>query len=741
MTDSKTDEQGALFVTSDSEDPRFNEPYIDVREWREVLADAPVFPGAITTQRGVAAPVKARHLYVHGGFTGTDAKFSFCFPPEEEYQGRFFQATHQLLAGEEATARNVAFAIASGGYSVQTNMGGSENPRGPEESAGGRSDTTIRGYRVNAAAAKFSCEVAAEIYGPHRTHGYLYGGSGGAYQTVTSAEMTIGVWDGFVPYVMGSPQSIPNCFTVRVNALRVLKDKWPSIIDAIEPGGSGDPYLGLTDEERAALEEATRTGFPPGAWFNYVPQGGGPLVLVASYVPALDPTYLDDFWSKPGYLGTDAASSVHAARIQHEATVLEVIPGSRKQLKLSSVPTGDLTAADVIITSGTAAGKTASLGRVASDGKGQIGLVFEPVGDTIDITGNPAVVDSIQAGDKVRIDNSRFLALQTYHRHQFPPANPDFDYPDVYDYFRNAGGSPRYPQRGVDIGAAGTLGATGQIPTGRFHGKMIVVECLHDGDALPWQADWYRKKIAAAEGPRIDEKYRLWYVDNANHTDPTTETQQTHAVAYSGTVQYALRELSAWVEQDIAPPPTSEYQVHDGQVHVPASASERKGIQPVVHLKVDDGERAEVAVGEAVTFAAQIEVPPAPGIVVSAKWDFKGAGTFPDAVELGNPTSETLHVTTTHAYSEPGTYFPALPRRLPTRGQSQHPIRPIAEPQPGPGGGQRIGGGTAGSGTAVSYGLWVAPRAMVEHAPGEADPSGDPVVYHQQPDDLPESEG
>src|SRR5437016_5379316 len=106
---------------------------------------------------------------------------------------------------------------------------GRDNPRTAEESASGRFDTTIRGYRVNAAAAKFSRRVAAAIYGPHRAYGYLYGGSGGAYQTVTSAEMTSGVWDGFVPYVMGSPQSIPNCFNVRVHALRWLKDKWPSI--------------------------------------------------------------------------------------------------------------------------------------------------------------------------------------------------------------------------------------------------------------------------------------------------------------------------------------------------------------------------------------------------------------------------------------------------------------------------------------------------------------------------------
>jgi hypothetical protein len=659
MTDSKTGERDALFVTASSEDPRFNQPYIDAREWRDEPADAPVFPGGITTQRGGAVSVEARHLYVHGGFKGTDARFSFCFPPEDEYQGRFFQATHQLLAGEEATPRNIAFALASGGYSVQTNMGGSDNPR-TAESGVAKVDTTIRGYRVNAEAAKFSRVVAAEIYGVHRIHGYLYGGSGGAYQAITSAEMTAGVWDGFVPYVMGSPQSIPNCFTVRVNALRVLKDRWPSIIDAVEPGGSGDPYAGLNDEERGALEEATRTGFPPGAWFNYVPQGGGPLVLVASYVPLLDPTYLDDFWSKPGYLGTDPTSSVGAARIQHEATVVDVIPGRDQQLKLSSVPTGDLTAADVIVTSGAAAGKTASLGRLASDGRGQVGLVFESVGSTIDIMGDPTFVDTIQVGDAVRIDNSRFLALQTYHRHQFPPDNPDFDYPDVFNYFRNPDGSPKYPQRGVDIGAAGTLGATGQIPTGRFNGRMIVVECMHDGDALPWQADWYRKKVAAVEGRHIDEKYRLWYVDNANHTDPTTEAQQTHAVAYSGTVQYALRELSAWIEQGIVPPPTSEYRVQDGQVHVPVSAAERKGIQPVVHLEVSGGERAAITVGEAVTFTAQIEVPPAPGKVVSAKWDFEGVGRYQDAAELGDPTSDTVHLTTTHAFSKPGTYFPAL---------------------------------------------------------------------------------
>jgi hypothetical protein len=189
---------------------------------------------------------------------------------------------------------------------------------------------------------------------------------------------------------------------------------------------------------------------------------------------------------------------------------------------------------------------------------------------------------------------------------------------------------------------------------------MIVVECMHDGDALPWQADWYRKKVEHFEGPRVDEKYRLWYVDNANHTDPTTESLETHAVAYSGTVQYALRELSAWVEQGIAPPATSEYVVRDGQVLVPASAGERKGIQPVVHLEVNRGDRADVTPGDVVNFVARIEVPPAPGRVVSAKWDFEGTGLYPDAAELDDSASDVVHATATHVFTKPGTYFPTL---------------------------------------------------------------------------------
>jgi hypothetical protein len=34
-----------------------------------------------------------------------------------------------------------------------------------------------------------------------------------------------------------------------------MKDKLPAIVDAAEPGGGGDRYAGLNDEERATLAE------------------------------------------------------------------------------------------------------------------------------------------------------------------------------------------------------------------------------------------------------------------------------------------------------------------------------------------------------------------------------------------------------------------------------------------------------------------------------------------------------
>ena len=112
--------------------------------------------------------------------------------------------------------------------------------------------------------------------------------------------------------------------------------------------------------------------------------------------------------------------------------------------------------------------------------------------------------------------------------------------------------------------------------------------------------------------------------------------RSTRIVNYHGVLEQALRDLAAWVEHGIAPPPSTAYVLDDGQIHLPATAVARRGIQPVVNLTANGGDRAEVAVGEPVRFSALVEVPPGTGTIVAAEWDFEGRGDFPVVEPLTN---------------------------------------------------------------------------------------------------------
>ena len=537
----------------------------------------------------------------------------------------------------------------------------------------GASDPAVAGYLVNAAAARYSRKVAAEMYGPHRTYGYAYGGSGGAFKTISGFENS-DAWDGAVPYVIGTPEAIPNVFTVRVLALQVLHDKFPSILDAIEPGGSGDMYAGLNEEEKGTLAEVTRMGFPPQAWFNYKTIGEGAFPVLFPLVRMLDPTYFShDFWTVPGYLGANPPEYLRRARVQLKTKVTKVLtvenPETSKALggvdtawkqlqaeapvafEVESVPRSRLEGAFLYFTTGAAAGKNLAIGKI--------------VGNTVAIGINPfaptdsATLKSIKVGEEVEIDNSDFLAAQTYHRHQVP--TPDYY---VWDQFRGPDGKPLYPQRAKLVGPMITYGGAGSLQSGKFKGKMIVVESLMDQDALPWQADWYRAKVKGNLGPQLDENFRLWFTDHAIHGDQEKQEDPTHTVSYMGILQQALRDLSAWVEKGVEPPASTSYKVDDGQVVVPATAVDRKGVQPVVTLNANGGARADVAVNQPVKFSAIVEVPPNTGKVVAAEWDFEGQGTFPIAQNIENSDSKSsgarVCLTMSHAFPKPGTYFPVL---------------------------------------------------------------------------------
>jgi hypothetical protein len=180
-----------------------------------------------------------------------------------------------------------------------------------------------------------------------------------------------------------------------------------------------------------------------------------------------------------------------------------------------------------------------------------------------------------------------------------------------------------------------------------------------DIDALPWQGDWYRGKAREALGDRLDDNFRLWYTDRANHSDGDL-VDPTQNVSYLGVLQQALRDLSAWVETGAPPPQTTHYKIVDGQIVVPATAAKRGGVQPVADLKANGVRRAEVRVGQAVRFSAVVDVPPGTGRLVAAQWAFDGDASYPASSVLPKAAGARTTLKTTHVFTKPGTYFTTL---------------------------------------------------------------------------------
>ena len=632
-------------------DPMYKSPYIDTDAWR----DKPF-----------------RHRYVHGGFSGTQLLFSYYFPPESMYEGRFFQSLPAVPGNEMVMLENVtlggiiddviAFSFESGGYAVESNQG--------SKTMLGTADVT----RANAAAANFARQLAVGMYGGKRPYGYLFGGSGGGYKTIAGMENS-DAWDGAAPFVIGSPASIPNVFTVQGHAMRLLEKKFDQIVDAVEPGGSGDIFAGLNTEEREALAEVTKMGFPPPAWFRHRKIALGYTGVFASLldmVRMMDPTYFTDYWKVPGYFGANPSESLKAARLSQTATVKKVMKtreamdkglpismsgqlgGGKEEVPAAfifdNLPKGNLQGATLSFTSGAGNGSSVFISGVVENdialigfgamGQGKIGLVKE--------------------GDTVTIDNSIYLASLTYHRHQ----DPGPEYP-VWDQFKMQG-QHIYPQRKIEMSKM-PLSGTGTIQSGKLKGKVIVIEAMYDEAAYPWQGDWYHRQVQKHLGDKTDDHFRIWMVDKCMHTSPeppqrktARPAERTRIVSYTPVIQQALRDLIAWVEKGVKPPSNTNYTVRDGQVLVPGTAAERGSVQPVVTLTVNGRDRTDVAVGQEVEFVGAVSMPPATGTVIATDFDFIGEGDFPVQAKFTKNGEESATVTATYKFTKPGIYFPAL---------------------------------------------------------------------------------
>jgi hypothetical protein len=631
------------------DDSFFGPAFVDVDEWR----DAPV-----------------RHRYLHGGFEGTDTRFSFYFPPAEQWRGRLLQPLEGGNGGHENTAQGgmgstggIAFAAASGCYLVESNQG-----HFGDDMRILFSEPTVGAFRASAQSARYSWEIAAEMYGSAPHHGYVFGGSGGSARCLLCLEQCPDVWQGAVPYIMGHSTSWSLGFSVQAHAARVLGPQMAGVIDAVEPGGSGDPFDGLNSEQREALAAMYRAGFPRGAESSFGTSGYAG--TFASHISALekhDPTYIEDFWTAPGYMGADG--ELATSLVDEKTTVTRVVtvddlaatgdPRGRMLLMFSGGGSGDTPAGVVLDGMSPAVMVGAAMRFGTGDAAGRKLFCTGAVGDMLlGGAGTGERFEGVQPGDEVAVDNREYLAYTYFHRYQVDANAPE------YAQFR-VDGRPLYPQRAKNFARSGLL--SGGTPRGEFTGKMIVVQNAHDAACWPNAAVSYRRAVERNLGDALGDHYRLWFNDHAAHLpasfnpvgDPPVPT--TRLIDYGGSLEQALRDLMEWVEDATEPPAETGYTLDvDQRLTLAPSATERGGVQPVVRAAANGSVRADVAIGEPVTLAVEADAPAGGGTIIGVEWDFDGTGAFPFAFSDVDGSHASVRLETTHAFDTPGTFYPCV---------------------------------------------------------------------------------
>jgi hypothetical protein len=284
---------------------------------------------------------------------------------------------------------------------------------------------------------------------------------------------------------------------------------------------------------------------------------------------------------------------------------------------------------------------------------------------------SPDMFDGVEAGDEVQIDNRNLICWA--HRWMYsidldrwtiedPTSGERVLAPEFAGLgFLLADGRPIYPQR------QGRVLPISQY--GRLERKVIHVACTHDTIVPLPSVGHYHRMVREHHGANTDDIYRLWWHENGAHgaaeillamTTPDTNPALWHSrmVPYDGAIQHALVSIVRWVEDDIAPAPTTSYRfTDDSGLVLPETAADRGGVQAVVQALANGARRADVKVGEPVTLRGTAEQP-ALGVFAWAKWDPEGTGDFVE--EAIDASTADLTVEITHSYEQPGTYFPSF---------------------------------------------------------------------------------
>lgn len=628
-------------AATSADDPYFGGPYIDVDEWRDV---------------------PRRYRFVHGGFKDTGATFSFYMPPPELFKGRTimmleggYGGLDRLLEpkkGEQASWEfNLAF-DELGAVLLETNEGW-----GPGTVKNLDDDVAL--WRTSAQASRFARKFIAREYGKPVRYGYVYGASGGGLRSRQAIENAPDVFQGAVPQVFGLNSAL---WSIQGLVYTLIdEEKMNRIVDAAEPGGSGDVFAGLDSEQRDALAMLYRLGWPRGAEGNLRQTTAG-WQFGFFHLLDNDPAYFGDFWKRQGYLGHDAPERLKPVLLDVRTTIKRMTTAPRTTGNASN-PSGifagmapDQKVGMVLGVRDPSRLLMAKVTFLSGKARGKEIYVTSLGGEVVRPLRNSGLLADVQVGDEVRVDNRDRIASSYYHRYA-PPTIPTG--------MRSAGmetiperralavdGRHLYPQRPQLSEAWGDMG--------RFQGKMIDMAATLDMLVWPSSVSIYPRIVRHHLGDRTDKNYRFWWMENASHAGLASPTR----IDYSGMTAQALRDVVRWVEDGVPPPPSSTFSFSpDNALMLPASAEKRGGIQPVVILRANGQSRVEIQVGESVRFAGVAKVPPGAGKLVRAEWDFEGGGkdlVIDKDVAGASRASHAADLKASHQYDQPGVFFASL---------------------------------------------------------------------------------
>jgi hypothetical protein len=579
--------------------------------------------------------------------------YVFRIPDKRFFRNRSMQIQHPVTANSIVDDR---LAFTNGAMSVNHVNAGPANTSGH--------------WRHSAAATKIAADMVRKMYGSTgKIYSYYWGCSGGGQMAQAAAEGQSGVWAGIIvvcPATRGNPAhafqwqghfllALPEAKRSRLMSLRMVGNG-VNALDGLSDTEKALLYEGLDEEQKSVLNELLAAGYP----LNEL----NPMMMLepitgTNEIFYLDPTYEDDFWSKPGYAGSNPPSYLSAAKMDGFAAITAVnraAGGSITSIQLDpeSIPPVPAASASPIGTTGQRfyvyaadrgtrvidpSRRSASYGALSGTLDRKTG-VFRLSGDN-----SPILLAALAPGGKIRVNNRFLLAAYFYPRHTIVPGYYQ------YDQYRNSDGTPKYPQRPFSVADLTTISqGAGILSLGNIKTRVMLFQNMSDFLAFPsWVAGYANTIEQSLGGAKANQMLRIYYQERGGHSN---------GGIVGGIFNQALIDMMAWAEKGIAPKPSSRwtFELPLTQVILSPDAATRRGLQPVVNVDVNGSDHARVGVNQPVKLTARLEMPLTTGKIVQYNWTY-GAAT--DATILPK-AMQGLDVTRSVSFSAPGNYVVRL---------------------------------------------------------------------------------